>query len=166
MDGTMTTRAPTLVLLSLLWLIPGCSGDLGGGACTQIGCTDGLQVGLVPSEGWPAGQYVFSIETDGAMQSCSGNLPLLPCENGSSLTCQGPALASIGESGCALAPSAHGFAGISFQGMPKNVVVRIERDGAVIADRTLSPTYVTTQPNGPDCGPTCHSASAQIPVTF
>jgi hypothetical protein len=161
----MRTLAPASLLLSLLWLIPGCSG-FGSQSCTEIGCVDGLQLELAPSEGWPAGHYIFSIEADGAMQTCTGDLPLPPCQNGSALSCQGASLASIGESGCALAPSAHGFANIGFQSMPMHVVVRIERDGMAIADRDLSPTYVTSQPNGPDCEPICHNASAQVAVTF
>jgi hypothetical protein len=163
----MRKLAPTLVLFFLLWSVAGCSGTgLGGQGCTEIGCTDGLQVTLAPSEGWPAGHYVFSVEADGAMQTCDGDLPLMPCSNGLTLHCQGPSLASIGESGCALAPSAHGFASIDFQGMPAHVLIRIDHDSMPIANQDLTPTYVTSQPNGPDCPPTCHSASAQVTVAF
>jgi hypothetical protein len=36
--------------------------------------------------------------------------------------------------------------------------MRQTADGVVVFDQTFSPAYQVFQPNGPDCGPTCHEA--------
>src|SRR5690348_5669601 len=81
----------------------------GSGICTTIGCVDGLAVRFDPATTWKPGKYVFSLEADGVTQTCTGTLPLPPCGPAGSLSCTAD-VAMIGESGCALPPSQHGFA--------------------------------------------------------
>jgi hypothetical protein len=135
-------------------------------ACTEIGCVDGLHVELTPGSRWPAGRYRIDVEADGAAQSCEAVLPLKACDAGPSAQCSGAALATIGESGCALPPADHGLSDINFSGAPKRVHVRITRDGAAIADKDISPTYKRLQPNGPGCEPVCSSASEGIALSL
>lgn len=137
-----------------------------GRACTEIGCMDGLRVELTPGARWPAGRYGIEIEADGAKQSCEAVLPLKPCDAGPSVQCSGADLATIGESGCALPPAEHGLSEISFSGAPKQVHVRITRDGATVADQDITPTYRRVQPNGPGCEPICNQASAGIALSL
>lgn len=129
--------------------------------CTEIGCVDGLLISFGRGVEWAPGTYVFSMNADGVEQTCKGMLPLPPCASGSSLACTGN-VAMIGESGCALPASQHGFADIHLRSAPSKVTIRIERDGVVLADETLVPTYRTSQPNGPNCDPICRQASATI----
>lgn len=140
------------------------SGGSNGGSsrvCTEIGCVDGLVISFGRGVEWAPGTYVFSIDADGVEQTCKGMLPLPPCASGGALTCTGN-VATIGESGCALPASQHGFADIQLRSGPSKVTLRIERDGVVLADETLVPTYRTSQPNGPNCDPICRQASATI----
>jgi hypothetical protein len=46
-------------------------------------------------------------------------------------------------------------------GKPAQVLVRLSVDGAVVLDRTETPGYLSNEPNGPGCDPTCQQASAQ-----
>jgi hypothetical protein len=136
------------------------SGGSSGGECTAIGCVDGLSIALVAPGGWTPGSYVFTIVADGATQTCKGALPLPSC-NTPGLRCDNT-LATIGESGCALPSAEHSFADLRFASGPAKVKVHIERDGSTLADDALEPTYQTSQPNGPNCGPICRQASASI----
>ncbi len=140
------------------------SGGSNGGsphACTGIGCVDGLFISFGRGIEWAHGTYVFSLNADGVEQTCKGMLPLPPCASGRALACVGD-VAMISESGCALPASQHGFGDIQLRSGPSKVTVRIERDGVVLADETLVPTYRTSQPNGPNCEPICRQASATI----
>ncbi|HEY6559292.1 MAG TPA: hypothetical protein VI072_18535 [Polyangiaceae bacterium] len=131
-------------------------------ACTEIGCIDGLHVTLTPADSWPAGAYVFDIETEGGSTTCRGSLPLPPCGT-QGLTCTGQPV-QIGESGCALPAAAHGFSTLTFSSAPKRVHVRITRDGQLVAARELAPAYRRAQPNGPGCEPVCTTASDTFKV--
>jgi hypothetical protein len=130
--------------------------------CTEIGCIDGLYVTFRPGDSWPAGAYRFDLETEAGSASCSGSLPLPACGT-PGLTCQGVPV-QIGESGCALPASAHGFSDLRFPSAPKRVHVRISRDNQMIFERELEPTYRRAQPNGAGCGPVCNSASETLAV--
>ncbi|WP_437567769.1 hypothetical protein [Sorangium sp. So ce542] len=131
--------------------------------CTQIGCVDGFTVRLASEAPWPAGAYRFVISADGETTTCEGKLPLPGCAAGRALTCSGPSLL-IGESGCALPPSAHGFSEIQMRSAPRQVTVEVSRDGASLVKADFSPSYVESRPNGPGCEPVCRSASATLNV--
>lgn len=150
--------APTGAL-ALALVLTACSEQTGdeqgedGMECTSLGCVDGFRVDFMPNAGWPEGNYEFVLELDGETTTCSGSLPLPTCGETGALTCT-PASDRllIFESGCALAAEAHGFAG--FQVNPPNaaaVSLTISRDGAVLVEHSWTPTYETSQPNGPEC---------------
>jgi hypothetical protein len=131
-------------------------------ACTEIGCIDGLHVTLTPADSWPAGAYTFEIRTDAGSTSCRGALPLPACGT-PGLTCTGQPV-QVGESGCALPDAAHGFSSITFSSAPKQVQLRITRDGQPVVERELQPTYRRVQPNGAGCEPVCTTASETVRV--
>ncbi len=132
------------------------------GACTSMGCVDGLHIDLSPDV-WQAGSYRFVVVADGKQTTCEGSLPLRACEQGPSLSCTGEGVL-IGESGCALPATQHGFSDIHMQAGPSSVTVTIERDGAEIVRKTFTPAYQEAMPNGPDCPPVCRQAREQIVV--
>lgn len=129
-------------------------------ACTEMGCEDGLAVRVTPTAGWPAGAYTFTIEADGETTACTGALPLPACGT-AAITCDKPGV-QIGESGCALEPSAHAFGDITFTSSPASVSVAVERDGEPVGAQSWTPSYRTVQPNGPSCPPTCSNASVEL----
>jgi len=133
-------------------------------ACTDIGCTNGLHVQLTKATPWPAGAYELAFDIDGTAVTCTGSLPLPACEAGPALACDPAGRVQVGESGCALPPGQHGWADVHIDGEPARVHVTIRQGAAVLHDAEIRPEYRTLQPNGPDCEPTCRSASAAIAV--
>lgn len=130
--------------------------------CTEIGCVDGLQIDTAKASPWPPGAYTFAFVLDGTKVTCAGALPLKACEAGASLACDVPDRVEIGESGCALPPAEHGFAGIHVRGAPARFELTIAHDGKVLGEFDLAPKYTTSRPNGPGCEPECNSAAARI----
>src|SRR5688500_5711588 len=78
-------------------------GGSGGttGPCTEMGCQSGFRIELAPDRAWPPGHYRFALTADGRSYACEGDLPLRPCDQGQSLSCDAPWF-GVGESGCAL----------------------------------------------------------------
>lgn len=124
----------------------------------------GLTVSLSPAQSWAPGAYRFTLQADGQTETCTGSLPLPPCDQGRALACTGAALARITESGCALAATAQGFSSIELDSGPAHLTVLIEHDGRVIGSASLAPMYLTLRPNGPACEPVCRQARATIVV--
>lgn len=173
MSPRIHARKSTVVVVGLLVLscmncgggTPGPTDPVRGGACTSMGCEDGLHVALSPDSGWPAGAYRFVIVADGQTTVCEGALPLRACEQGASLKCDRPGV-MIGESGCALPAAQHGFSSLQLAAGPANVVATIERDGKELVRKSIAPAYRETHPNGPSCPPSCRQASDAIGVAF
>ncbi len=73
-------------------------------------------------------------------------------------------LLRVGESGCALPPAQHGLAGIDIDTAPAQVRIVVRRDGVEVSAQELAPKYTDSRPNGPQCEPVCHQASAELPL--
>jgi hypothetical protein len=128
-----------------------------GGMCTEIGCIDGLSVNFTPAL-TGKGTYTFDVTVDGTAYSCDATIPLA----GSSTVCGKDNVVSIYLSGTELDPSEQSLPGMHVEGTPKSVQIQVHRDKTLVADADLSPKYQETQPNGPNCPPTCHSASENV----
>jgi hypothetical protein len=159
------TRLPRIALLAAL---PACAApspgpqDPGGKVCTQMGCIDGAHLNLAKVTPWTAGNYSFAVELDGTLVTCTGALPLPACEQGAALRCDVEGKVQIGESGCALPPEQHGFSDIQISGDPAKIKLTILREDQPLYSGELTPTYVTSRPNGPDCEPVCRGAQAEV----
>lgn len=129
-------------------------------ACTEIGCVDGLTLTVVPEYRWQPGAYVFRLTLDGRTVTCKGSLPLKACGT-PSLTCDGEGV-MMTESGCALPPEAQGFGDVHVENGPRQVAISITRDGQTLVDKTVTPTYRTSRPNGPRCAPECRQANVPL----
>ncbi|MBA3548329.1 MAG: hypothetical protein H0T76_17750 [Nannocystis sp.] len=164
----MSCRLARLVLPALLAALPACAAkspaatDPGGKVCTQMGCINGLHLNLAKVTPWTAGAYTFVLELDGAAVTCTGALPLPACDQGSALRCDVEGKVQIGESGCALPPEQHGFSDIQISGEPTTVKLTIKREDQQLHSGELTPTYVTSRPNGPGCEPECRGAHAEV----
>lgn len=166
MLSAMFTRTAAALVLLVCSCTKGQSGPDeppgGGKMCTQIGCIDGLDVDVAKASPWAAGAYTFAFTLDGEKVTCSGALPLKPCEAGPSISCDVQDKVQIMESGCALEPSAHGWAGIHVPRAVQKFEVVIALDGKELINFGVAPTYKKSQPNGPDCEPVCTNASARL----
>ncbi len=131
-------------------------------ACTMIGCVDGLILSMDPAPKWEPGHYDLSITLDGREVQCTGDLPLKPCEEGLSFQCSSGGV-QIMEGGCALPRDQHGLGDIMIDGAPRNVSVRLARNGQVlVALNKIAPSYQVSRPNGPGCEPVCRSATESL----
>lgn len=151
-----------LAVVALLWaglaaLSSGC--EMLTKTCTTAGCVTGFAVDLQPTDNiWRPGRYRVDVTADGVSGSCEVTLPPAPCGT-TSTTCTGQRNWGVGESGCALPSDQHSINRVAFSGTtPATVAVVVSRDGRQLASQTFTPTYVTSQPNGPDCEPTCRTA--------
>lgn len=162
----------TLLALLMVVSVVACARDPAGPAtpapgnrpCTEIGCVDGLQIEFVVTGKWIPGRYDFEFDLDGEKVTCSGALPLKPCDAGPSLTCDPSDRLQIGESGCALPPDSQGLSDIQIKSSPRNVKLTIANDDKPLIEATMTPTYATTRPNGEGCDPVCNSASEKLPM--
>jgi hypothetical protein len=164
--GAHRARSSCLAALFAVLLLDCASTPGETKSCTAIGCDDGFTVAFSPDSGWKPGAYRFIIDIDGQVTTCEGALPLQACSAGPSLTCT-PASAriSLGESGCALPPEQHGFSGLRVGGSPVQLVsVTIGQDARNLVQKTFTPTYETSQPNGEGCEPVCNSASDSLAI--
>jgi hypothetical protein len=164
----MFTRTAAALVLLVCSCTKGQSGPdeppAGGKMCTQIGCIDGLNIEVAKKSMWWPGEYTFAFVLDDQKVTCTGALPLKPCEAGPSITCDVPDKVQIIESGCALDVTAHGWGGIHVPSTPARVelsIVHGDHKGELLR-RELAPKYTKSRPNGPDCEPECTSATERI----
>jgi hypothetical protein len=131
-------------------------------ACTEIGCQNGVTLTIPPDRIWESGRYAFLFQIDQKAIKCWGKLPLPKCEEGPALTCDTAGIVTITESGCALPRTAHRFSDIYIAAKAKSIALRIDLGNTTIFSKNYRPIYKTLQPNGPQCGPVCYSASLPL----
>lgn len=134
-------------------------------SCTEAACHTGVFVTLTPSQSdWLPGDYQFVVDADGAVTTCEGSLGATPCKGQLYLPCT-PANFNVlvEDAGCSLPTRRRAFSMISVRGAAfKQVAITVRRDGLELVRQTLIPSYLTFEPNGHECGPTC----LQGPVTL
>jgi hypothetical protein len=124
-------------LLGVLTLVLVAACDPGGTACTQIGCDDQLTLTFVNENGDPITDLAGELEFDGQTLAFDCGDP----DGSSTVHCDGNQLTVYA------APSQ----------------ITIAATGATHeAYKTVSATYETVQPNGPDCPPTCKQATETV----
>ncbi|MGK3959436.1 hypothetical protein WMF01_02550 [Sorangium sp. So ce1667] len=139
--------------------------------CTEVGCDDSFSIITTTADkSWAAGEYALELSVDGDEVSCSytwTNTPL-PGGGGMFVQCSPTVMVSIDTFGrCtelsdgdsvsqSCTPIPGQFAqGITVQGTPARVDVVVRRDGELIAERSFTPEYQASYPNGEECGPEC-----------
>jgi hypothetical protein len=148
-----------LTLLSLACVLPSTdSGDSAALGCTEIGCTNGLDLAFTLDD--PGHWTVRASLDDGTTLSCEASLPLSGderCDAGMSLSLSGSALPADQQAitGAYLETTS-----------AASVRLVIEDDHGFYFDVLIEPEYEVLQPNGPECGPTCTYASETlVPVS-
>jgi hypothetical protein len=157
--------------------------NLDGTSCTAIGCIDQASIELVsPTGAWGVGSYELTateeVATEGGTSSCVLQIPAAPSPTTPGLaTCTGP-LGLAFESDttcqtfqngqatgqrCASVPG-HSHMTATVAGTPGQVRLTLARNGSQLLDTQLALAYHEFQPNGPQCGPGCQEASANLSV--
>jgi hypothetical protein len=148
------------LLLSLLLVSPFYAYASTPRACTQMGCDSGLFIEIPASHRWKKGAYRFEFLMDGKKLTCSGRLPLRPCDE-PSVECDDDGV-HIAASGCALPPSQHGFGDILVDSLPKSMELKVFHNKREIGAAKGTPAYESLFPNGKDCGPECRQGRLQL----
>jgi hypothetical protein len=130
--------------------------------CTLIGCGPSLEVKFTGANN-VAGVYQVEVTTDGSAATCEVTLPLA-CDRLRTCTPSEPKWI-LATSGCALSADQQSIDGFMFpQGdapmSPATMSFVVRRDGREVASGSATPTYSTSTPNGPVCGPACHFTPA------
>jgi hypothetical protein len=158
----MRTLSFLFVLVCSPLTVTGCS--IASQACTEIGCSNGLSLSFTKATTpWEPGMYQVDIDADGKKITCTTKLPLTASDPAPSSCTDANVL--LGVSGSALPAAQQSLSELQFNTAPAHVTVTVTRDGAVIGTKDLTPTYKKSQPNGPDCEPTCNSASDTLPLS-
>lgn len=123
--------------------------------CTKIGCSDGLSVGLdLPLK---TGKYLVEVEAGDKKGKCEIVVPFPAC--GTPATrCEGTLPLFAAENGCGGPVDKMTFSPIRIGEAPESVMVNVKHNGVTVLGGLFKPEYKTTQPNGPDCPPTCKQA--------
>ncbi|MEZ0372024.1 MAG: hypothetical protein ACAI44_23235 [Candidatus Sericytochromatia bacterium] len=123
-----------LITFTALGLLSACTPEK---ACTLIGCVDGLNITL---KGQVAQSYTLKLKVQGQ-----------PDQN---LSCP------EGTSGHICFPNGSVFVN---NYTPQSVEITYTA-GEKTVTKKFNPSYSTSNPNGPDCGPTCKQARIELEV--
>jgi hypothetical protein len=139
-----------------------------------IGCEDLFWAQVtVDATMIPSGTHTVDVTADGKAMSCTfssptpatiiGGIPV-PCASGLTFSIEPlescPPPNDAGNSPPCQIVDGKFTETLTVAGTPVTVHVRQLVDGTAILDQTVSPTYLTDEPNGPGCGPICHQAAA------
>lgn len=135
------------LLASLAFALPLATG-CGSQTCTLIGCDDGVEVSLEPSV---VSTYGVEIVVDGV----AGSFTCTEVGGGWSLDNE------IGD--VPLAYRGCSGDGFTVEGTPATLEISVTaQDGSWTGAVASNPTYQSTQPNGPGCGPICEIAEVTV----
>jgi hypothetical protein len=137
------------------------------GACTQMGCVEGLLVRFVthPPSYAPSAEifdhprtYEVEVEADGRRGSCRITLP---CSIAVDEVCTGELSVRLIEHHSSwhnrkgLEDHRFVVTGVFLPVAPRQVRVRVLRDGELVGEHSATPTVRELRPNGPGCEPVC-----------
>ena len=144
------------IAVGALGLVPACAVHTTG--CTEIGCGWAFEVDFSPTV-TATGDYRIDVTADGVATSCTVSLPFSSCDGAVSCDRADPGFL-IQTSGCALPAAEHEILGVLWPvSGPAQATVEVSLGATVIATASFTPTYVSSQPNGADCEPTCTQAT-------
>jgi len=162
------TRLFTGALLAAL-LSSGCQTQ----ACTEVGCAAPLTIQLQALD-WVSGAYVVSVTESERSFECTFDRGTLGAGgqaggqsqdeswgvvHGCEQTAGDPA--ELGEVPGMWGNETEGIF-IVINHAAERVPVNVRRDGALLLEVELTPSYMRSQPNGPECAPTCFNASETL----
>ncbi len=132
------------------------SGSGGGRACTEIGCVDAFTLTLRTSDGSaPVGDHTIDLQVDKLSLLCTFSILGIPSDT--TVRCSPRVTVHLSST----------IAGrfveqVSVMGSPAAVRIIQRLGDVVLLDRSFSPAYRKTQPNGPGCDPICNQTQQEI----
>ncbi|XYH95022.1 hypothetical protein ACMHYB_45555 [Sorangium sp. So ce1128] len=149
--------------------MPGCI--MNPKECTEIGCSDGFSITAATADkSWAAGDYTLELAVDGDKVSCAYSWTNTPTVGGGGLfvqcsptvavsidavtTCTDTRRGNSVSRSCTPVPGQFTQL-LTIRGTPARVDVVARRDGALLGERSFTPEYRTSYPNGEGCEPAC-----------
>lgn len=122
-----------------------------------MGCDDGLRLELEPATGEfiKPGEIGILLDIGGAKAQVQCTISGSPGKSDCTRTGDESILPFVVVS---LEYSSR-FIWVQIRRAEPSIIVDVTRDGSGIGSKTYAPNYETFEPNGPECGPVCHSAS-------
>ncbi|WP_441288035.1 hypothetical protein ACSRUE_39245 [Sorangium sp. KYC3313] len=168
--GSFARKAAALAAgFTVTAAMPGCIMD--PKSCTEIGCSDGFSITAATADKrWAAGEYTLEVAVDGDKVSCAyswtntptvgGGGVFVRCSPTVSVAVNAVTICTETRRGDAVSQSCVPAPGqftqqLAIQGTPARVDVVVRRDGALVGERSFTPAYRTSYPNGEDCEPAC-----------
>lgn len=145
--------------------------------CSEVGCQDQFSIVVqAASAALPAGTHRIDVTADGRALSCTFELPSSAQSGGTSLATCSPGLVLFVGPAQSCVESTDGnirslkcmpIAGqtresLQLTGTPSAVTFTQSVNGTILLQTEAKPTYKTSQPNGPDCEPTCRQATLEL----
>ncbi|WP_433936711.1 hypothetical protein AB3662_18765 [Sorangium cellulosum] len=140
-------------------------------SCTEVGCDDNFSIITTTADRtWAAGEYALDLSVDGDEVSCSytwtdtpqpgGGGVFVQCSETVTVSINAAMRCTVTTNGGAISQSCtpipgQSVQGITVRGTPARVDVVVRRDGDVIGERSFTPRYQVSYPNGEACGPEC-----------
>ncbi|MGK4007340.1 hypothetical protein WMF31_32260 [Sorangium sp. So ce1036] len=166
--GSCAREAAALVVgLAMTAAMSGCAAK----QCTGMGCVDSFTIAAVTADkSWPAGEYTLELTVDGDEVSCAYGWTNTPQPGGGGVfvQCSPTVMVSVNpvttctetRDGDSVSQSCTPVPGqftqlLAIHGTPARVDVVARRDGAVLGERSFTPEYRTSYPNGEGCAPAC-----------
>lgn len=150
----MRAALPSVLLLSLLFACE----DVETLDCTEIGCTDGVELFFL-RDVYEPGVYGVTVDMHGDIVTCQATIPL---ESDTTDGCNDPRV-MLYLSGSMLDTAEQSVDGFFLDSIEASALaVTVTLDGEQIGYAAFEPDYQTLQPNGEDCEPTCFYASYEL----
>jgi hypothetical protein len=130
--------------------------------CTEVGCSGGIAMKLLPSTPLTEGSYELILDGDSGFtetcaftltedeEACGESTP--PCL----VDIECPTLTSTRGDDFSVEPSMH------FDTLDAEVTITLALNGVEVHSVVLEPEYETFSPNGERCGPTCTSTYVEM----
>ena len=144
--------------VALLTLSLGACAPVYDRMCTDIGCTDGLNV-LFERDSFEPGVYAVEIDLHGEFIHCQATIPL---DSDASDGCDDPRVL-LYLSGSMLEVEEQRVEGFFMDSTELGALaVTVTLDETEIGYAAFEPDYQELKPNGPECEPTCLFAEREI----
>jgi hypothetical protein len=137
-------------VLPLMQVSAACS-DGGGKVCTAVGCLSFMRAQLELPAGMTKDDVTVTIEHSGRSFTCDFGAEMDPCHQGFQ-----PDFDPAGEP----APAKNQLV-VILNETPATLGVTVQ-SATGSETQQLEPVYQRSQPNGPDCQPTCLSSSSEL----
>lgn len=152
-----------VMLWAILWLSSCSVEEVPLQACTDLGCTDGYEVGFEPPLSGYGAWVIQVTDQDGTVATCSYHIPFNedPTDG-----CDNPDMLSASISGTQLDPVDQELPSVFSPAVPETWAIVVTRDGVEVAAADLAPVAEVHMPNGEDCPPVCESAADIVAVSL